>query len=288
MLLTTLLDTWYLRERAVSKKAAELYRRSIDLFGEHLKTPATTDHLESGTITDWIMHMEELVASGRMSQRTIYGHRASIITLWRFAAEGGHVATVPARVRKVMKPRPNPIAWTPEEWTRMIEAADALEGEFEDWVPRSQYFGALMRVAYDTGLRRGDMFRLTQQDVRDDGRLRIVQHKTSEPHQPVMRPDTLERFRGLPGKNPLKWQGNVSGLYYWFGKLRRAAKLQGGCLHQTRRTGATLVVLQTNSVEQAKKYLGHRTGDMWRSYVDMGIADPTPVLPPMPGEVKTA
>lgn len=275
MNLQELLDTWYLRERKVKSQSANALRRAINSLSEFLGSNAATDDLTDQNVTDWIMWMED-----RYAPRTVYGYRSSVMTVWKYAAEA-ELAKPPCRVRKARKPQPSPVAWTEGEWRKVLAAADRYPGTFPKAdILYCDYFGTLLRCAYDTGLRRGDLFKLRQSCVNQDGRIRMRQEKTGDPHFPMLRSETLRRFRSLPGAYPLAWRGNVSGMYYHFGRLRRAAGVPSGALHQTRRTGATMVMRHTESVETTKKYLGHRSQDMWRAYVDMAVADTNPVLPP--------
>jgi integrase len=270
----TLIDVIDLYGTVRRCSAGYLYQlsRSVGLYGEHLDRPATVEDLADVPVSRWLAILERTHA-----QRTVAGHRANVLILWRFAARR-HWCDPPGEVRRVPRPAPMPEAWTVDEMTRLVAATDELDGSAGRW------FRALILAGYESGLRRADLWGLHRSQIHADG-ITIRQHKTGQPHLAPLRPETSALVLALPGDHPLacpwgpKWYGVL------WGRLRRLAGVSGGCCQKLRRTGATWIAA-TEGMDAASRWLGHRTPGMVRYYVDLRFAAPRPSLPPRVGGVK--
>jgi integrase len=173
-----------------------------------------------------------------------------------------------------------PEAWSVEEVSRLVAATNELED-----ATAGRWFKALILVAYESGLRRGDLWSLQRSQIQstDPTGILIRQRKTGRPHLAPLRPETVELLLSLPGDTPLacpwgpKWYGVL------WGRLRRLAGLDGGgCCQKLRRTGATWIAA-TEGMDAASRWLGHQTPGMVRHYVDLRFVAPRPSLPPRAG-----
>jgi len=149
--MTTLLDLLpeYVLERAVGPLAAYQLGRTLRLFGGD----RTTADLEPRLVSEWLESLEV-----RYAKRTVAGHRGNLLAVWRWAAGRG-LAALPVGVRRCPRPRPRPVAWTADEFRALLAAAEKM--------PDPGFWRLTLQVAYSTGLRRSDLWRLGS-DVRPD------------------------------------------------------------------------------------------------------------------------
>jgi integrase len=263
MNLSDVLDR-YLATRRLSDGAAYQMRRTLCLF-----PGSTTADLTDTTVSAWLVGLEPLYAGWTLS-----GHRTRILCLWRFAARHGW-AVGPGEVRRETPPPPMPTAWTVDEIGRLAAAA-AL-------VAHGDYWHALILAGYETGLRRSDLWGLRRDQIATTGLVALRQHKTGQPHEPLMRPETAAEVLALPGDYPLASPWGPRAFYQRFALIRLLAGVSSdGGLQQLRRTGATAVAC-AQGLDAARQFLGHRTAGMVNFYVDRSQYRPRGVLPPRLG-----
>jgi len=264
----------YAIERRITAGSEYQLGRSVRLFAEWLQRDALPTDLTDRTVSSWLRDLETTHA-----QRTVAGHRGNLLMVWRFAA-GRSLCEYPGKVRREPKPRPTPIAWTTEELHRVLAACDQLTRTSRHGVDLRVYFTAITRAAYETGLRRSDLWRLRRSQIRPDGRIvGLRQHKTGNPITPQLQPETLALIDNLNGDPPLNWTGSDSVFYHWWAKIIRAANVRSGALQQLRRTGATYIARDAGE-DEATAYLGHTTTEMRRHYIDRSISTPHAPQPP--------
>jgi integrase len=166
---------------------------------------------------------------------------------------------------------------------RVVDACDDHPGKLRRHgvtLAASDYFGGLVRVAYETGLRRGNLFLLEQVNVSNSGVVYVTHEKTGQPHVCSIQPATVQRLRKLPGRCPLNWADNRSFYRRWR-EICAAAGVPGGGLQRVRKTAATQIWLENpDSPARVQAFLGHLTGDMWRHYVDTSQGERRPPSPP--------
>jgi len=266
MLLRELLQTYQTLHPCTPGYAYQL-GRSIDLYGQMLGHAPTVADLTDESVSLWLCHLERSHAP-----RTRAGHRGNLLILWRFAARR-KLCQPPCEVRRCPKPAPMPVAWTVDQVTSLLAACDALPASAQAW------FRATIAVCYESGLRRGDVRRLHRDQFQPGGLIVCRQSKTQTPHVAGLREETIALVLSLPGAYPLACPWSPRWYDRLWRRLRKAAGLSSGACQQLRRTGATLVASQ-HGIDAARQFLGHKTGDMWRHYVDTRIASPRPYLPP--------
>lgn len=263
----------YVLRRALCSDAAYYLGRTVAIFDLWLGRSSTTLDLQDDVVSQWIAWLEP-----RYAPRTRHGLRGNLLCLWRFIAEGQHCGW-PGRVRPAPKPEPQPVAWTLDELRLLRVAALSAKGTLTNGIARSEYLTALLDAAYESGLRRGDLWRLEQKHFHPNGVIVLRQNKTGWPHEPQVAVDTLDRIRRLPGKNPLSWPGAEKGFYgCWSVWVIRPSGVRHGVLQQIRRTGATHI--ESIRPQDTSRYLGHRTADMKKHYIDRSQAyGPAPQPP---------
>jgi integrase len=130
-------------------------------------------------------------------------------------------------------------------------------------------------VAYETGLRRGDLLSLDAHQIAPDGTVRALQHKTSYGHACRLSVATADRVRA---RGNLKPPVGIRRIYRLLEQVREKANVSSGAMQQMRRTGATQVEMRQPGA--AQRFLGHQTpGLAYRYYVDWTQLA-VPVKPP--------
>lgn len=254
----------YIRARALGAGAAYQVRRAVELFVAWCgKAPDVSD-VDEDSLSEWIAWLESTHAP-----RSRRNHRANILAVLRFAADGQARDEPNARRISVVKvPPPDPRAWSDGQLAAFFDAAALLEGrcKYRPGVSRAAYLLALAGAAYDTGLRRGDLWRIRHEWIQGDGSIRLRQNKTSEPHLCAVTPHVVSLIASIPYAEPLKWTGHGSGYSALWREACKRAGIPHGCTQQVRRTAATVV--WEEHPEAVQRFLGHRTATMWRHYVD--------------------
>lgn len=259
--------------RNVRQSSAYQDRRAVAIFSHWLGRPALAEDLTVGTVSQWVAWLQD-----KYAPRTAHALRGRLLTCWRYVAdETGR--DHPRRVRPAPAPQPQPIAWTLEELQEMRAAADRAPGRFRrNAIPRGLYLVTLIDAAYETGLRRSDLWTVRQSQIRPDGSVMVRQAKTSRPHVVYVRPETLHRLRQLPDV-PLACPCHPRAWYRaWRRYVIEPAGVRPGALQQLRRSGATH--LAVHWPQEVQRFLGHATPSMARHYVDESISLPRPHLPP--------
>jgi integrase len=233
--------------------------------------------ISAGTLSDFIASLERNTAE--YSPRYIKNHRANLLTILRFAADRLNIPEIPARhVRRVKVPPPDPWAWSDDELARLVQAASSIGGNlpFRRRCTRSLYSLALIGAAYDTGLRRGNLFSLKHEQIAFDGIIRVRHHKTGQPHTCQLSPHVANLVRSIPYERPLNWTASSAEYSSLWRELCAIAGIRYGLTQQVRRTAATCVWEDEPAVVQ--RFLGHLTSDMWRFYVDVKRSE-KPIAP---------
>lgn len=269
--LADLIDA-YDRDRELSPVYIKALRCSARRFEKYLGRPATVGDLRYKMVNRWLQHESE---QKRLSPATRAGGRKDIITLWQYSGR----KLKKAKVRTVKVPRKNPQAWTFEQLDEVATASEKLEGVLSNGVPRAIYFRAIFYFAYETGLRRRDVWSFDFEKFAEQ-RSAITQNKTGNVHVVAVTDETMADLTVIydlltvagdaNARIPLRWPDSESQFYYWAKKLRCSAGIDATThnrvLQHTRRTGATAVALAGGA---AWEYLGHTHEGLDRlAYVD--------------------
>jgi integrase len=272
MLISQLLEMYRVRHPLADSSLYQM-RRTVALLDGYLRRPATVEDLTPDTISRWIMALE-----GTHSQTSVHGHRAKLLILWRFAARHRFAQEPDTReIRRAPRPEPDPVAWTKEQVERIVAVCRSLDVRVCGRLV-GPWLVVLVLVAWSTGLRKSDLWRLARSDVGPAG-IVTRQAKTRRLVVHAIPDDLRRRLLDLPGEYPLRWWGSPRHFYtVWAGVVGKAG-VGAGCLQRIRRSGATAVAAM-DGTDAAREFLGHKTCDMWRHYVDRRIAWPRRFVPP--------
>lgn len=149
MMLRECLDTWFLRTN-LTGATYKRYVYELAMFTKH-NGPLTTD-ITSEQHDQW----RQSAMAGGLSPRTIESVLSSVRTLCRFA---GNILPIGQRLRTIRTIRHTP---TFAEFCLAIDSATWHSGKSATWWRR------WLCWAYCTGLRRGDLLRLTNECVRGE------------------------------------------------------------------------------------------------------------------------
>ncbi len=251
-------------ERNLSAGYVDNFRRAIRSLRTHAGQVVTICDLNPELINSFL----SALGPGR-SPTTVLQYRQIILSLWGWASDCNYCD--PPICRRIKRPvviSPIPIAWTADEVQRLIAACD------------STWWCSLVRTAYDSGLRRGDLLRLTDSDLRA-GVVTIRPHKT--PNKIVARrlhPSTLDAIQTMGHRDGLLWPWS-HGREKWFADFRAIVQLSGisGTFKYLRRTSGTLVEVANPGAGQ--NHLAHSSRAVFEQYyLDAGMAAGSQPMPP--------
>jgi integrase len=149
MLLTDFFETVYVprRLRGKSPASVRLYRLCLMQFGRSLeRLPAVADLTDENIL----MHLARRHA---VSAATRNKELSQLLALWRYACQRGLLTTWPD-VRPEKEPERSPIAWMPDELSRLVATAESIGGFIGD-IPAAIWWTPLIRISLDTGERIG-------------------------------------------------------------------------------------------------------------------------------------
>jgi integrase len=267
----------YLASRSVSEMYAKRVRSNIRCLTEFAGGIPSLGGLSYQLVNRWL---SSLVAKG-LNARTVNGYRQAVFSVWHDAFMDGLTDTSPLRVRRLKVPSLLVRAYTRDEICALIEATSRLTGLYCNGVQRQEFWRAAVLLAYDSGLRRGDLLTLRLEHIEPDGTFAIVQSKTGQVHRGKLRPETLAALARLPHPKDvaLPWPHRIEVFSDHFARLKRAAGVKRGTLKWVRR--ATGSHAEKRNAGDGAKILGHADPRVFdRFYRDRTIADDKPIEPP--------
>lgn len=230
------------------------------------------------------LFLEQLQAEGR-SPFTRRSKRATILCVWRAAAEDGHVEP-PGKVRVVKKPDRVIRAYTTRDMKRLLEAARIQRGQLPKiGIARRVWWESFLLTYWDTALRVSDLLRIERGWIDWSGVVELVQKKTSNARRAQLRPETIEAIdrtmsQGEPRAVIWPLWGRREALYATFARLRCEAGLPPDSSSKWIRRGSASAI-EAVAPGTAWKHLGHSAPGLDReAYLDRSICDPPPRLPP--------
>lgn len=228
--------------------------------------------------------VNSFLASLTLSPVTIGNIRRELLTLWRWAYEEGLTEVHPSRVRRV-KARAQPVVcWTRDELRRLWECARADQTPISSRVQlrRCDVLPAWIAIAYDTGIRFGDVHALRAQNILR-GFLVITANKTGKQLVRQLSPSAIFEATRLAQMSP------DGSLFSWYLPRRRAILMWRAFLDAhgfrgtskwLRRAAATAVEIQQRGAATA--FLQHSAPHLAiRHYLDQTQLMAPPSPPPI-------
>jgi integrase len=244
--------------------SAKLYTQTlVEYFGNRRVKDITHADLE----TYKMARLKVETRSGK--QRTIASVNRELEqmrTILNFAVRQGVIAVSPFKQgeqlieRSAENSRDRVLSFNEEE--RLLVACAG----------RRAHLRPLVIAALDTGLRRGELFKLEWQDVDFDARLiqvRAINSKTNRPREVAMTArlcDELQKLSEEPfGKSVFGLQSNVKRS---FGSACKEAGIEGLRFHDLRHTCVTGLIEAGMQHTEAMKVSGHTTLSMLNRYLN--------------------
>lgn len=266
-------DEWYLVEVEISAATQTFSRNANIQFEKWHGGPVYLDELTERLINRWIIAR----SSEGKSPKTIRNDRNVVLAIWQHAEDNPDVECPTLRRRKVRKvklPRKSPVGFTLEQVQALLDATRRFRSD-----RKQLYWRTMIHVAYESALRRGDLFALD--DISDDGIVTITMHKTGDVHCVRVRPETVLLLRQLPSR-PLAPLSSYRAFDDDHRNLKRWAGIEGvgGFCQPLRRTAASYV--ERDNPGMGARMLGHRTpGLAEKHYFIPGIVR-SRIAPPPP------
>lgn len=143
--------------------------------------------------------------------------RRELLTLWRYAYEEGLTEVFPARVTRIRPAYAPPQAWSMNDLGRILTAAEGDETPVggTSGLRVCDLLPAWIGVAYDSGLRFGDVLKLRTANIRN-GCVSVTASKTGKPLVRRLCDATHTRVRELLDLSP------DDSLFLWALTRRRA------------------------------------------------------------------
>ena len=254
--------------RDVKPETIRQYTIAAKLFERWAGQPVKLLELDEHSVSAWLRDY----ATTGVEPETVRSKKVAILALWRAAADDGLCEPPTRRVRSVKCPFKAPTCWTWEEVSAPLTACQGLQRWHRTGLRRSAWFDLAIRMAWDTGLRQGDQWRLPVADVRPDGAVSLVQSKTGRPVACQLSPSTIEALRAslelAPRQLVTPWMASHETFDDQFRRLVQKSGIRPGTWKWLRRASATDVELQRPG--SATAHLGHVPGSRIaeRSYID--------------------
>jgi integrase len=247
-------------ERPVAPLTAANYERSVRYFGEFLGRPATRSDLVERVINQWLATIAAVKSSA-----TVLGHKRGVTVLWNWLADQNLVGPYDSRrLRRCTVSIAPPRSWSVDQVRALLEGA-ATMGQPCGHGTAGEMLRAWVLLGFESGLRPGDMRRLTPADVARDV-ISITQHKTGRPHTFTITPATRAALEPLlAAGNATVFPASKRQIEKWEARLFLASKPFGFSkqyrqgLGTLRKSNAT-EICRRDGVTAAARSLGHVSG----------------------------
>jgi integrase len=172
MLLTDFVESYAL-SHDIRESTIEQYRTTAQVLSKWNKEP-----IKIKTLSDEVVNRFLRDYAVTAKPHTVASKRRQILALWRAASDEGF-CSAPKKIREIRLPETRRDVWTAEQVKSLAEACEKITGRIpESEIQTGLALAALVRTAWDTGMRRADLFRLERAHAEYDGWLEIVQIKT--------------------------------------------------------------------------------------------------------------
>jgi integrase len=265
--------------RALAPESLRQLVIAADLYERWAGGPIELEDLDERSLSVWL---RDLAAT--RAPATVRSKRVAILCLWRSAADDDLCRPPRRRILSARVPSVPVDCWTVAEVREIVAACGGLSRRHPCGLRRADWWELAVRVAWDTGLRRGDQLRLRVADFDATGRAIVVQSKTRRPQPVRLSRETLEllarTLAAAPRDLVCPWSASLETFGCQFVRLVARAGVRRGSWKWLRRASVTDCELQQAGAggPQAGHAPGSRVTAL--SYVNPRIvAGPEPVRP---------
>lgn len=238
-----------------------------DLVERWAGRPVRLDELDEQSVSEWLRDY-----SATVKPHTVKGKKSMLLALWRAAADDGLASEPTARrVRRVRVPELVPTAWTKAEVEQLLATVAGLPRRHRCGLRRSVWWDLAVRVAWDSGLRWGDLVALRVDSIGQGGTVSLTQSKTAKVSTFRLSATTLEVLRATLAVCPrdlvCPWPASGETFRDQFALIVQKAGIRAGTWKWIRRGSGS-------DVEQQLPGAGHRHLGNTRAVFDRSYADP--------------
>jgi integrase len=230
-----------------------------DLFERWAGRPVLLEQLDETSVSEWLRDY-----AAEAAPATVRGKKTMLLALWRAAADDGLCEPPTRRIRSIRRSAPRPLveAWTLEEVEALLAAARNLQRRHRCGLTRAAWWDLAIRVAWDSGLRWGDLVQLPVARIRPDGSATVIQAKTGRPVSFRLSGPTVAALRAslaaCPREIVCPWPASQESFLAQVRILVRKAGIRPGTWKWLRRGSGTDVELQRPGAGSV--HLGHAPG----------------------------
>ncbi len=259
-------DDYYRPNKRLMDSTAGIYGVTLRSFARALHRQPILDDLTEDKINKFLCHYSR--GHRPDTTRTLRKH---LIALATYAHKRGLLTEVPD-VPHISATNRMPEAYTPEEMSRLIEAAKSTPG-WHQGIRRSRILLAIILVAYDTGQRGGTIKRLLFSDIRPDIPAILFRAGLTgkQRHDQLLRisESTLEAIEAIrePEREFIFYTVMCSAT--WYSQIRKTLKRAGlpfGRRDQLQRIRRTTATLMHRAGGDATMQLGHSSDAITRRH----------------------
>lgn len=255
--------------RDIKPDTIRQYQITADLFERWAGGPVPLDQLDEASVSAWLRDY----AAGGVKPHTVRSKKNQVLALWRAASDDGLCDEPSARrVRRVRCPEQVVDAWTKAEVEQLLRTAATLPRPHRCGLSRAAWFDLAIRVAWDSGLRWGDLIALRVDSVQPDGTT-VVQSKTGKAVTFTLSPTTLEALAATLATCPRRlvcpWPASHETFNDQVRTLVAKSGIRAGTWKWIRRGSGTDVEAQADGTGHL--HLGNTRGVFEQSYLSPAI-----------------
>ena len=278
MTIRELLVSRYAPLHQLTPRSVVIYKGTIDQWATFLGREPVTSDFDDLEVSRFLQHCVSRTVAGRpISANTIAKHKAQICTLWNFAAKKRLVEHFPSLPRTHLVHR-TPKAATVDSMQALMAAAGTGKRAWYGDLPVAWFWQTLIRVAFETGERRGALMALRWSEVDLEGlQVTFLAETRKGRSRDIVRAisqsvaDQLRLHRGAPGDLVWRYPGKPHSLYASWDLLRKRAGVQVRGLHSVRKASASYLAAAGGN---ASEHLGHSNPRTTAVYLDPSIVRP--------------
>ncbi|QDT74423.1 tyrosine-type recombinase/integrase [Lacipirellula limnantheis] len=264
-----------------ARDVSDLYAKRLTWTSDRLATFAQSDSLED-CFNEILVNRFLSSWPSETSPRTVRSYRSDVLALWNAAADLDLVPyPVPRRIKRPKCPALVIDCFTVEEAKAILAQSHKCKPyPMKTGVCRRVYWPAVIALAWDTGLRRGDVWNFRKSWIRDDGSARVIQQKTGQSVTVRLHPSTIELLNRIPFDQATRWPGgaNCPRFCKQFKDIARSAGVFRGTFKWLRRASGSYVELVQPGA--GGKHLGHSSPQVFGQHYDARLTSAAAPMPP--------
>jgi hypothetical protein len=211
------------------------------------------------------------------SSWTINKYRQDLLAIWRAAADQNLVPYPMARrIRRLPQAELVVECYSTDEARQLLRTAAKLTGTLCNGVHHNRYWPAAIRAAWDSGLRRGDIWEVETKFIRPNGVFRKSQNKTRRLVVCQFRESTVKAIEHAGGS--LAWPHDEKTFSDQFAFLVKTSGVKRGSFKWLRRASGSYVEMEQPGA--GHKHLGHATPQIFNRHYDARLGGHTLPQPP--------